>query len=127
MNKTFYRVCNPETEQGLWYNFDGSFSGLIHNEFDFCVNSQLKMDFDPELIGWLSATDSLEDLYKWFSISDIINLQNKGWFLHAYEVTECKFYDKFQHFVICQKTSRLISKYIFLSEKHIRIEKVVNI
>lgn len=39
MNKLFYRVCNHETEQGLWYSFNGNFTGLIHNEFNFCKNN----------------------------------------------------------------------------------------
>ena len=30
--KRFYRVSNVETQQGLWYNFNGEFTGLIHNE-----------------------------------------------------------------------------------------------
>jgi hypothetical protein len=60
--KTFYRVCNPKTEQGLWYDFKGKFTGLIHDEFNFCSNSSLAMPFDEELIGWLSATDSLDEL-----------------------------------------------------------------
>jgi hypothetical protein len=43
VNKTFYRVCNNDSLQGLWYNYDGTFTGLIHNEFNFCVNNELKM------------------------------------------------------------------------------------
>lgn len=30
MKKMFFRVCNPETEQGLWYDFKGNFTGFIH-------------------------------------------------------------------------------------------------
>ena len=30
--KTFYRVANTETEQGLWYDFKGQFTGLIHSK-----------------------------------------------------------------------------------------------
>lgn len=110
MNKTFYRVCSPETEQGLWYNFDGSFSGLIHSDFSFCVNSTLRMDFDPELVGWLSAVENLDDLWKWFSQEDVKELQKRGWFIHEYSVTAYKFYDRFQHFVICQETSKVVRK-----------------
>lgn len=43
---TFYRVCNLETYQGLWYDYKGNFTGLIHNEFNFCANSELKMVWD---------------------------------------------------------------------------------
>lgn len=48
--QTFYRVCNNQSKQGLWYNFDGTFTGLIHDEFSFCQNATLRMDFDPELV-----------------------------------------------------------------------------
>lgn len=30
MKKVFYRVANTENEQGLWYDFKGKFTGLIH-------------------------------------------------------------------------------------------------
>lgn len=58
----FYRVCHKETLQGLWYDYKGQFTGLIHNDFNFCANKDLEMDFDPEIVGWLSATDTLENL-----------------------------------------------------------------
>jgi hypothetical protein len=108
--KKFYRVCNPETQQGLWYDQSGNFTGLIHNEFNFCENSKLEMDFDEELVGWLSAVPTLDDLYKWFTVEDIIKLQEQGWFIHEYEAESFWFYEKFQHMVICQKTSKIISK-----------------
>jgi len=31
----------------------------------------LEMEFDPELVGWLSATECLDVLYQWFSEKDI--------------------------------------------------------
>ena len=52
MNKTYYRVCNKDTLQGLWYAINGEFTGLIHNDFNFCQNTSLKMDFDTELVGY---------------------------------------------------------------------------
>ena len=63
MPKIFYRIANKDTKQGLWYDSEGKFTGLIHNEFNFCMNRDLPMPFDPEIVGWLSATDSLEDLF----------------------------------------------------------------
>jgi hypothetical protein len=110
--KTFYRVCNENTGQGLWYGFKGDFTGLIHGEFSFCKNFNLDMDFDPELVGWLSATDSLEDLYKWFPEEDIEKLQKHGWYLYEYKAEDYKFYDKFQHYVINQNTSVKVRKRI---------------
>lgn len=110
--KKFYRVCNHETEQGLWYSFNGNFTGLIHNEFNFCKNNELKMDFDPELVGWLSATDSLETLYHWFPQEDIIRLQSNGWFIYVYESNNYKFYERFQHLIIHQASSKIVEKII---------------
>jgi hypothetical protein len=46
--KKYYRVCNKETLQGLWYTINGS-TGFIHDKFSFCLNTELKMDFDVEL------------------------------------------------------------------------------
>lgn len=109
MMKKYYRVCHIVTLQGLWYRFDGEFTGLIHDKFNFCVNSDLKMDFDEELVGWLSATDSLETLYQWFSKEDIKQLQEYGWFIHEFEADEVKFYERFKHLVIKQETSKVLN------------------
>ena len=107
LNK-YYRVCNINTHQGLWYDYQRIFTGLIHNKFNFCSNTELKMDFDPELVGWLSATESLEHLYQCFSENDIIKLQEFGWFIHEFEANDIKFYERFQHDVIKQDTSKFI-------------------
>ena len=106
--KKFYRVCNKETLQGLWYDYKGQFTGLIHEEFGFCTNTKLEMDFDPEIVGWLSATDSLDTLWKWFTKEDIIELQKHGWYIHEFEAVDVKFYDRFQHQVINQETSKVL-------------------
>lgn len=108
--KSFYRIANHTTYQGLWYDFNGNFTGLIHNELNFCKNSELQMPFDEELVGWLSATETLEELYNWFSIEDIKELQNKGWKIYKYEASNYKFYDTFQHYVISQETSKLLEQ-----------------
>lgn len=108
--KTFYRVCHKDTKQGLWYCPEGTFTGLIHDKFKFCKNSELEMHFDEELTGWLSATDSLEDLMNWFSEEDIKELQKHGWFIYKYSVTDYKFYDRFQHYIINQETSIPLNK-----------------
>ncbi len=108
MKTTFYRVCNTRTQQGLWYDLKGEFTGLIHDRFNFCKHTDLKMDYDPELVGYLSATDSLEGLYNWFSKEDIIQLQIHDYVIHKYEAKDFKFYERFQHQVINQESSKLI-------------------
>jgi hypothetical protein len=111
--KKFYRVNHKVTQQGLWYDFKGNFTGLIHDKFSFCQNKDLKMDFDEELLGWLSAVENLDDLWKWFSKEDIKQLQEHDWFIHEYKTNDYKFYERFQHLVIKQKTSE-VSKIIII-------------
>ena len=104
----YYRVCNINTHQGLWYDYKGIFTGLIHNDFNFCFNSSLEMGFDEEIVGWLSAVDTIEGLYRWFPKEDILKLQEYGWFIHEFEADEVKFYERFQHQVIKQSSSKFI-------------------
>jgi hypothetical protein len=120
--KKYYRVCHHETLQGLWYTFKGDFTGLIHDQFNFCLNTELKMDFDPSLVGWLSAVESIDDLYAWFTEHDIIELQKHGWFIHEFECDDAKFYDRFQHPVINQQTAKL-KRLIKLNTGHSGIDE----
>jgi hypothetical protein len=108
--KSFYRVCNLESKQGLWYKPNGEFAGLIHTDFSFCSNSELQMPYDEALKGWLSAVSSIDSLWKWFTQEDIQRLQNHGWFMYRYETTMWSFYEKFQHEIIWDKSSRAIEK-----------------
>ena len=65
--KTFYRVCNTKTRQGLWYNQKGEFTGLIHNKFNFCQNSKLEIYFNALLddrAGLLQVYTELKQLLK---------------------------------------------------------------
>jgi hypothetical protein len=106
--KTYFRVCHRETLQGLWYAFNGEFTGLIHTDFSFCQNNELIMEFDEEIVGWLSAVETLDYLFHWFSEEDIERLEGHGWFIHEFEAEDVKFYDRFQHTVIKQDTSKVI-------------------
>ncbi|MFA9239450.1 MAG: hypothetical protein ACEQSQ_06115 [Candidatus Paceibacteria bacterium] len=108
--KTFYRISNIETQQGLWYDYNGNFTGLIHDKFNFCKNSGLEMPFDEELVGYLSATDSLENLWNWFSVEDINKLEEHGYFIHVFKTDDYKWYDRFKHWVINQKNSKIVDK-----------------
>lgn len=106
--RTFYRIGNKHTYQGVWYNIDGEFVGLIHNIFDFCQNNELQMDYDPEIVGYLSVADNLDTLYYWFPIEDIIKLQGEGWEIQVYETDDYKFYERHQHYIINKNNSKLI-------------------
>lgn len=108
MSNTYFRVCHRDTLQGLWYTYNGEFTGLIHNEFSFCTNRDLEMEFDESIVGWLSATDTLDSLWRWFSKEDIIKLQEHGWYIHEFHTEDVKFYERFQHLIIKQDTSRVV-------------------
>lgn len=103
--KLFYRLANNQTEQGLWYDFEGEFTGAIHDEFNFCMNTKLPMPYDKNIVGWLSATMTLDDLFKWFSRDDIGKLEKYGYRVAVYKASEYKFYNG--HWLIKQDSSRL--------------------
>jgi len=111
-SKKFYRVSHVNTQQGLWYNMNGIFTGLIHNEFNFCKNNSLAMDFDDTIVGYLSATPTLDELFNWFTKEDITKLQEHDYYIHVYESDDYKFYDRFQHFVINKESSKLLEKIV---------------
>lgn len=109
MKKLFYRV-GTDSKEGLWYDKEGNFTGLIHTEFDFCGASSLQMPFEQTLVGYLSVADTLEHLYTWFSRDEILRLQHKGYSIYEYLATDFKFYDMYKHNVINQTTSLITNK-----------------
>lgn len=108
--RKFYRVSNEETQQGLWYSFEGEFTGNIHHKYNFCKNTELAMDFDDEIVGYLSVAEDLDTLFFWFPKEDIVKLQEHGYAIHVFETDDYKFYERFQHYVINQNNSQLIEK-----------------
>lgn len=104
---TFYRVGNPNKgNQGMWYKPDGEFSGDIHTKYIFCKNNTMLMPFDPECVGYLSATKTLEELYIWFSKEEVVQLQEFGFSILKYEATDYKFHNG--HWLINQGSSTLV-------------------
>ena len=101
--KIFYRVCNLDTLQGLWYDYNGEFIGLINNKFDFCSNNKLEMPYNEEVKGWLSTVDKLNDLFTWFSKEDISKLEKYGYCIYVFEATEYRAYEN--HWLIKQDSS----------------------
>jgi len=107
----FYRINHHNTLQGLWYDYNGQFTGLIHDDFSFCANSELRMDFDENLVGYISAVPQ-DDLYRWFPVEDILKLQEHGYGIHVYESDDVKFCEKFQHTLINQATAKLVETHV---------------
>lgn len=110
MKKTFYRVCNLDTKQGLWYNYEGNFTGLIHNDFNFCQNSSLEMEFDEDIVGYISVTDDYDSLFHWFTKEEILKLQEHGYYIHVYESDDHRFYERFQHYIVNQDSAVLVKR-----------------
>ena len=99
--RKFYRVGNIENNQGLWYDIDGNFTGLIHDKFSFCKNRDLPMPFSKEIKGYLSVTETLDDLFNWFSEKDIKRLYDFGYRILEYTSKDYKVYNN--HWIINQK------------------------
>jgi len=112
--KVFFRVNNIDTQQGLWYDQKGEFTGLIHDKFSFCQNTSLRMDFDSDIVGYVSVVETLEQLYAWFSKEDIFKLQEHGWFIHQYTSDDYKWYDRFSHYVMNQENSVKVENFRIL-------------
>lgn len=108
MNKLFYRIGTCDSKQGLWYKPDGTFTGDIHSKYNFCKNANLQMPYDENIAGYLSATDSLGDLFNWFPMEDILELQKFGFKIFIYEAEDFKVVNN--HFVINQKTSKIFAE-----------------
>lgn len=106
MKDIYYRIAHKDTGQGVWYDWNGKFTGLIHDKLSFCSNNKLTMPYDNNIVGWISATRSLDDLFLWFTESDIKELEKHGWFITIYKSKKAKVYNN--HFVICQVTSNII-------------------
>jgi hypothetical protein len=108
----YYRVGTATEQQGLWYTPEGQFTGLIHTDYSFCKAAALQMPFDQELVGWLSATTTLEELFAWFSREEIQRLQLVGYYIYVYEAEHIKFYEPYKHFVIRQDTAKIVGRLV---------------
>lgn len=89
MTQTLYRVENPITMQGLWYDKDGRFNPLI-TKLSNAKCRDLPMGYDPLLkvdgLAWYSACDNIPDMQNWFSHQDLIELQALGYGLWEFDV-----------------------------------------
>lgn len=107
MRKIFYRVENPKTQNGLWYDIEGNFTGIIHgNEFNMLQNHKLTMPFNKYIQGWLSCVEKIEEIEAWFNKEDMKILRPKGYMLSEYESTDFKKVDG--HWIMKRETSKRI-------------------
>lgn len=97
--KRFYRVENPTTKNGLWYDKNGHFTGVIHKEkFKELQNNNLPMPYNSEIVNYLSVAESLEDLDKWFNEKDMDILKPYGYVIAEYESDDYKIVEN--HYVM---------------------------
>ena len=90
--QTIWRVENPQAKHGLWYNTDGSFNNFIVDQMKDALCRDLPMGFDPNMVleslAWISATANMMELHNWVSQSDILQLEDAGFELNEYTVSE---------------------------------------
>jgi hypothetical protein len=106
----FVRITHAKTKQGVWYDFDGNFTGLIHTKYSFCKSSNLQMPYCEDTVGWISATETIGELLEWFPLKDIRRLQIYGYEVALFESTLYKY--KGTHWLLSKKDSKRIGKVI---------------
>ena len=89
--KILFRIENPTTKAGMWYNAKGEPDPFIAGLTDG-ISAGLPMG-QHERYGqlgrrWFSATDSITQLRNWFSTLDIKELYEAGYRLYRFTVME---------------------------------------
>ena len=89
--KTVWRLENPETEAGMWYNKHGELDPFIMTLTEG-ISKDLPME-KHERYGangkrWYSGCHSLKLMERWFSLMDVFELINAGYHLMRFEVSE---------------------------------------
>lgn len=84
--KRLYRIENPDTMEGLWYNSQGEYTEYVKT-LDHGQCRELPMPHDETLAGgWFSACHSPLDLLNWFSPADLAQLQERGYGMYRVDV-----------------------------------------
>lgn len=85
-----FRVENPNSMQGLWYDKDGNFNSKTILTLTDAMAKDMPMDPDPDYglggLRWYSGCESIPELSCVFSHSDIIELEGMGYSLFRFEV-----------------------------------------
>ncbi len=86
-----FRIENPDTMHGMWYEKDGTFNPFI-NKLTEGISKDLPMDFDPAHkkggLDWYSAGKSVENMNQWFSPLDALELHQNNYKLFKFEVKQ---------------------------------------
>jgi hypothetical protein len=121
--KSFYRVGSVLKGTGLWYDDSGKLINLAKTQFNL-KSGDLPMGYDPNIVGYLSVTDTLDNLLQWFTLDEMITLKDAGYKLMCFDVdvNSAKLYTvpltDVQHWIIPQETSnfRIIDWSHFLKQ-----------
>jgi hypothetical protein len=89
--KTIYRIENPVTHHGMWYDANGNYDPVIKKLCPNGITKDIPMPFNNEHqkdgYKWYSAGKSIENMHQWFSSEDAQNLLNNGFKLFKFKVT----------------------------------------
>jgi hypothetical protein len=103
-----YRVGHADSSQGLWYDADAQETGIIHSLKEGAAGA-LPMGphevFKADGRAWISATDNLPDLGRWFSYVDMIELLDRGYQLEEIGVHRYRYlqFASYGHQVFCME------------------------
>ena len=89
--QTIYRIENPKTNHGMWYNQKGEYNPFILTLTEG-KSAHLPMEPHPRYgqtgQRWYSGCQNINQLKQWFSTQDILELNNAGYKLYQFETTE---------------------------------------
>ena len=94
-----YRVEDPYRKHGIWRDFDGTVNPVFKCLSDGkCKDMPMEnSDFYREGgKNWFSATDTPEKLKAWFSTQDIIEMEDMGYSVIEFEVTNVREVSEFE-------------------------------
>lgn len=82
-----YRVENPLTKAGLWYNEAGRLTEVVKT-LDNYRNADLPMAWEEHMAGgWHSAVDDLPTLKNWFNVEEMTELERRGYGVYEFDVS----------------------------------------
>lgn len=88
MSTLLYRVENPDTGSGPWYDATGNFTGIAHTLTGGRCR-ELPMPYRADIAGgWFCAAEDLAGLALRFTASDLEQLEALGYGLYEITVPE---------------------------------------
>lgn len=89
--KQLYRIENLETMRGMWYDKNGKFNPFIDQLTDG-LSKDLPMEeherYGKDGFRWFSGCDNIDDMRRWFSTRDALELSESNYQLYLYTVNQ---------------------------------------